>query len=221
MPGSGTILIEIISDLICPWCVIGKRRFEKALKQLDFADRIKVVWQPFELNPDMPLEGRNRAEYRAIKFGLERSLEMDARILEAGAGEGFQFNYDKVAKTPNTFNGHRLIWYANQKSKQNEVVERLFTAYFSEGQDLGDIKTLVKLGVEAGLEEEPLSAFLNSDDGVEEVRQEEARGRRLGVNGVPTFVLNGAPVFSGAQDPVTMVKAFTEALHGAVAEIRP
>ena len=208
----GTILVEIVSDLICPWCYIGKRRFEAALTQIDFLDRVKVVWRPFQLNPDMPRGGLDRRQYRMKKFGSwEHSQKLDAQVAEAGLEMGITFNYAIAEKTPNTFLGHRLVWYAYQKGKQDQVVEALFKAYFSDGLDIGDLETLVKVAVNAGLEEQHVSEFLRSTDGTEEVQEEEARGKSLGVNGVPAFILNGQPMFAGAQDPTTIVKHLKQA----------
>ena len=213
----GAILVEIISDLICPWCFIGKKRFELALAQIDFADQVRVIWRPFQLNPDMPTEGLNRRQYRTKKFGSwEHSQKLDAQVAEAGLEMGIPFNYEIVEKTPNTFLGHRLIWYANQKGKQDAVVEALFKAYFCDGLDVGEIATLVKVGIQAGLEEQPVSDFLRSTEGTKEVQEEEARSKLLGVSGVPAFILNGEPIFSGAQDPNTIIKSLREAAKQAV-----
>jgi len=217
MKDGGTIPVEIISDLICPWCFIGKRRFEAALKQIDFADRIRVVWRPYQLNPDMPKAGLDRRQYRTMKFGsLEHSQKLDARIVEAGIQTGLQFNYDKVEKTPNTFEGHRLIWYANQQGKQDAVVEALFKAYFTDGLDVGDVPTLIKVAAQAGLEEKAVTEFLHGNDGIKEVQEEERRGKLMGVEGVPAFVLNGQLLFSGAQDPTTIAQVLSEAAKQAV-----
>jgi predicted DsbA family dithiol-disulfide isomerase len=141
------------------------------------------------------------------KFGSwEHSQKLDAQVAEAGLEMGITFNFAIVEKTPNTFLGHRLIWYADQKGRQDQVVEALFKAYFSDGLDIGDLETLVKVAVHAGLEEQPVSAFLRSTEGTEAVQAEEARGKSLGVNGVPAFILNGEPMFAGAQAPTTIVK---------------
>jgi predicted DsbA family dithiol-disulfide isomerase len=209
--------VEIVSDLICPWCFIGKRRFEQALKAIDFADRIKVSWRPFQLNPDMPKEGLDRKQYRTMKFGSwERSQERDAQVVQSGLEVGIKFNYAIVEKTPNTFLGHRLIWYAEQHGKQDAVVEGLFNAYFCDGLDIGQQTNLLKVAVGAGLEEGSTKDFLISTAGTTEVQTEEARSKNFGVNGVPAFMFNGELAFSGAQDPETIVKHLKEAAKQAV-----
>ncbi len=138
--------LEIVSDIICPWCYIGKRRFERALEQIDFADRIKIIWQPFQLNPNMPKDGVNRRQYRTKKFGTwEYSLSLDAQVTSAARDLCLPFNFALVEKTPNTFDGHRLLWYAHKHGKQNELAETLFKAYFCDGLDIGNSAVLVKL----------------------------------------------------------------------------
>jgi len=209
--------VEIVSDLICPWCFIGKRRFEKALTKIDFADRIKVIWRPFQLNPDMPKEGLDRRQYRTMKFGSwEQSQMRDAQVAQAGLEMGLTFNYATIEKTPNTFLGHRLIWYAEQHGRQNAVVEGLFKAYFCDGLDIGQLTNLVKIAVGAGLEEASTGDFLISTAGSTEVEEEEARFKNLGVSGVPAFIFNGEPIFTGAQDADTIVKHLKEAVNQAV-----
>src|SRR3954464_14907495 len=127
-----TFTIDIISDVICPWCFIGKRRLEKAVAALDGAHEVRVRWLPFQLNPQMPPEGVSRREYRTRKFGSwERSLELDAQVAAAGEGEGIHFAFERMERTPNTLDAHRLIWLAEQEGIQDAVVEALFRAYFS------------------------------------------------------------------------------------------
>ena len=133
------LTIDVISDVICPWCLIGKRRLEKAL-----GNRPAVVsWHPFQLNPDMPREGIDRKSYRIRKFGSwERSQELDAQVAAAGQGEGITFNFDKMDRTPNTLDAHRIIWLAGERGVQDAVVEAMFLAYFTDGGDLSDRATL-------------------------------------------------------------------------------
>ncbi len=204
------LAIEIYSDIICPWCYIGKRRFEKALSQVAFGDRIRVQWRPFELNPDMPQEGVNRKAYRTKKFGSwEQSQAMDAKVTQAANQEGLAFNLAKIEKTPNTFNGHRLVWYAQQNGKQDELVESLFRAYFCDSRDIGNLAVLVELGADAGVDRRALTEFLHGDAGGSEVRREEQKGIDLGINGVPAFISAHQPIFSGAQDPAKIVRVLT------------
>src|SRR6056297_3820991 len=136
------LAVDIISDVICPWCYIGKRRLEKAIAAHgDFAN---VRWHPFQLNPTMPKEGISRKEYRTRQFGSwERSLELDAKVIAVGESEGIHFAFDKTERTPNTVDAHRLIWLADQHGCQDAVVEGLFRAYFTEGRDIGNQQTLI------------------------------------------------------------------------------
>ena len=192
--------LAVVSDAICPWCYVGKRRMEKALAMLGEDLRFRVTWHAFELNPQMPKEGIERRLYRMRKFGSwERSLALDAQLTEVGRGDGISFRYDLIQRTPNTFNAHRLVWLAGQHNKQDAMVETLFRGYFSEGRDIGDLSVLAELAAEAGLERAGVSAFLQSNDGAPEVQAEEAIAQRAGLSGVPTFVLDGRVLFSGAQ----------------------
>ena len=186
--------IEIVSDVICPWCFIGKRRFEKALRLLPPDIEIEVHWRPFELNPDMPAEGIDRKLYRTRKFGSwERSQALDAQVAHAGVGEGIPFAFDRMERTPNTFDAHRLIWLAGVEGVQDAVVEALFQAYFVDTLDLGDREVLERIANAAGLD---VRDFLDSERGREPVRDEESRARRRGVQGVPFFLINGATAIS-------------------------
>src|SRR6187200_3759218 len=134
--------VEVISDVICPWCFIGKRRLEKAIAMHDGA--VEVRWLPFQLNPSMPKEGISRREYRTKKFGSwERSMELDARVIAVGKEEGIDFSFDRIERTPNTLDAHRLIWLADKEGVQDAVVESLFQAYFIKGKDIGGRQVLI------------------------------------------------------------------------------
>jgi predicted DsbA family dithiol-disulfide isomerase len=208
---NGVISVEIYSDIVCPWCFIGKRRFEKALALTGLKDRISVAWRPYELNPDMPIQGIDRREHRINKFGsLEHSQKLDAQVAKAGQSEGITFNHDAIEKAPNTLNGHRLIKYAQEKGDQDSVVEALFKSYFCEGIDIGNVDALVKIGSQCGLEQAKLADYLNSTNGVNEVKEEERKGISMGVSGVPGFVINGELTFSGAQDPTVTAALLKE-----------
>ena len=201
--------IDIYSDVICPWCYIGKRRLERALRQVNEPVSTHVAWRPFQLNPTMPVGGMERTVYLKAKFGsLDTFKDMEQRLLEAGASEHIPFAFEKIARTPNTFGAHRLIWYAAQRGCQNEMVDQLFKGYFEEGADIGSIPTLVRLAAQAGLTAEP---FLCSDEGIAEVRADEAAGHRLGIRGVPYFVLNQAQGISGAQPAEVLAAAMERA----------
>jgi predicted DsbA family dithiol-disulfide isomerase len=204
--------IDVYSDVICPWCYVGKRRLELALSELKDVVKAEVTWRPFQLNPTMPLDGMDRTTYLKAKFGsLEVFGRMEEQLLAAGAGERISFAFERVARTPNTFAAHRLVWYAAQQGKQDEVVEALFRAYFLEGKNIGDLKTLTHVAAEAGLDRTETETFLASEKGMMEVKAEEAVGRRLGINGVPYFVFNGTVAISGAQPPDSFVSAIRQA----------
>ena len=203
--------IEIYSDIICPWCFVGKRRLKRALTSV--GGDMYVTWRPFQLNPTMPLEGMNRTTYLEAKFGsLEVFGRMEEQLLAAGADEQIPFAFEKIQRTPNTFGAHRLVWYAAQQGKQDEVVEALFRAYFLEGKNIGDPKTLTHVVDQAGLDPTETEPFLASEKGVVEVKAEEAVGRRLGIRGVPYFVFDGTVSISGAQPPDVIVSAIRQAL---------
>ena len=205
--------IEIFSDLICPWCYIGRRRLEAGLKILGANELPNIIWRPFELNPDMPKAGLDRKAYRSAKFGSwERSQAMDREVAEIGRTLGLEFNYDRVLITPNTRAGHRLLWWARDKGWQDALADALFRAYFTEGRDIGKNEVLTQIADEAGLSATDFSRFVESDKGLEEVLKEEAEGMQRGLNGVPFFVINGVPAFSGAQHPETFVEAFLQVL---------
>jgi predicted DsbA family dithiol-disulfide isomerase len=206
-----TVNLTIVSDAICPWCYIGKRRLERALALLGPSVRVRTRWQPFELNPDMPKGGVERRVYRARKFGsLARSEQLDAQIAAAGAGEGLAFRHDLMARTPNTFDAHRLIWLAGREDVQDVVVEALFRGYFTEGRDIGDHATLAGLAAEAGMDEAGVAGFLAGPAGTDEIRQELQEARRLGIDGVPCFMIDGKPVLVGAQPPQTIAACLNE-----------
>ena len=191
--------IEVISDAICPWCWVGKRRLERALEAVAPEINATVTWRAFELNPDMPKAGLNRREYRSRKFGSwERSQALDAQVAAAATGDGLDFRHDRMERTPNTFDAHRLIWLAGRDSRQDAVVEGLFSAYFHEGRDVGAVDALIAVGAAAGLDADRVSAMLASDEGANEVAAELDRAEGLRVSGVPTVVVNGGPLFSGA-----------------------
>ncbi len=195
--------IDVISDAICPWCWIGKRQLESALASL--GGGFAVHWRPFQLNPDMPSEGVERAAYRAAKFGsLARSQEADARVAEAGRAVGLEFRHDRMLRTPNTVKAHRLIRRAGPL--QDAMAEALFQAYFHDGEDIGDDAALARIAGAVGLED--AAAFLASADEDAEVRAEDAHFRRIGISGVPSFALDGVVLFSGALPAAHMAEAF-------------
>jgi predicted DsbA family dithiol-disulfide isomerase len=202
--------IDIYSDIVCPWCYVGKRRLERALTSI--GGDVHMTWRPFQLNPTMPLEGMDRTTYLKTKFGsLETFGIMKEQLLAAGAEEGIPFAFEKIQRTPNTFAAHRLVWYAAEHGQQDEVVEALFRSYFVEGKNIGDLKTLAHGAAEAGLDRTEIEEFLAGEKGVIEVKDEEAVGRQLGIRGVPYFVLNGRVAISGAQPPDIIMSAIQQA----------
>jgi predicted DsbA family dithiol-disulfide isomerase len=202
--------IDIYSDIVCPWCFVGKRRLERALTSI--GGDIRVAWRPFQLNPTMPLDGMDRTTYLKAKFGsLEAFGRMEEQLLAAGVEEQIPFAFENIQRTQNTFAAHRLVWYAAQSGKQNEVVEALFRAYFLDGKDIGSLKVLSYVAAEAGLDRKETDTFLASEKGMVEVKAEEAVGRRLGIRGVPYFVINETVAISGAQTPDIFVSAIRQA----------
>jgi predicted DsbA family dithiol-disulfide isomerase len=203
------VRIDIVSDAICPWCYIGKRQLERALATLAAEDlRFSVHWNPFQLNPDMPKEGVERAAYRAAKFGsAERSREIDARVAGAAEAVGLPFRLDLMLRTPNTIDAHRLVWLAGREDVQDAAMEAVFAAYFTQGKDIGDAAVLAECGVLAGLDRALVTEFLTGDVAAAEMRAADQAAREAGVNGVPSFFLDGYGLFSGAQPAETMVDA--------------
>lgn len=205
--------IDVISDAICPWCYIGKRQLERALDILASNHcSITVAWHPFQLNPDMPAEGVEREKYRIAKFGsLERSRQLDQRITETAASVGLEFHLDRLTRTPNTVNAHRLIRFAGQKGVQDAVVEELFEGYFCKGADIGDSKILADIGAEGGLDRAEVLAMLAGDEGRKEVLAADQMARNAGIQGVPSFALQGHVLFSGAVPAEEMAQTFRRA----------
>lgn len=203
--------IDIISDVICPWCYIGKRQLELALPELAAGGlHFSVHWNPFQLNPDMPAEGRDRMAYRMAKFGsAERCAEIDANITGVAANLGLEFHLERQSRTPNTVAAHRVIWLAGQHGVQDAVVEALFNGFFCQGRDLGDPRILADIADSAGLP--GAQAMLAGDDGLEYVLSGDAMARRAGISGVPSFALAGHVLFSGAQPAAQMVASFRHA----------
>ena len=198
--------IEVASDVICPWCYIGKRRLEKALALVDGEVELRIEWLPFQLNPAMPAEGVARAEYRRAKFGSpERAKELDARVAREGAGEGIQFAFDRMERTPNTTRAHRLIDLAQRQDKADRVVDALFRAYFEEARDIGDEAVLAAIAADCGIAEWPHAADPQRVAGLEE------QVREWGISGVPTFVFDRRSGISGAHPPEELAAAIRAA----------
>ena len=210
-----TLTVDVTSDVICPWCYVGKRRLEKAIVARAGRGDVRVRWHPFQLNPQMPKEGVNRREYRTAKFGSwERSLALDAQVAAAGRAEGIPFAHDKIERTPNTLDAHRLIWLAEKEGVQDAVVEAVFRAYFTEGRDISRTGVLLDVVAEAGLERERAETFLSRDEGLAAIQAAEESARRAGVQGVPFFLINNTVALSGAREPSAILAAFEQAGAG-------
>ena len=197
--------IEIVSDVICPWCYIGRRRLAKAL-ELAPDVQVEITWLPFQLNPGMPREGMPRAEYRKAKFGsVERGRELDARVAGEGRGEGIAFAFERMQRTPNTVAAHRLIAAAQKEGKGQAAVDALFKAYFENAEDIGDPAVLEKissaLGIKGEVDEKEVAAL-------------EASMRGLGIQAVPTFIFDRKFGVSGAHPPEALAQALREAAAG-------
>jgi predicted DsbA family dithiol-disulfide isomerase len=193
--------LEVASDVICPWCYIGKRRLEKAIELLNGDLDLKVSWLPFQLNPAMPKEGMPRGEYRKAKFGsLERSRQLDARVIAEGRIEGIEFAFDRIERTPNTSEAHRLIALAEN---QNAVVKALFRAYFEEARDIGDPAVLADIAARCGLKGWPEKA--------PDVSALEEEVRAMGISAVPTFIFDRRSGISGAYPAETLAGAIRQA----------
>jgi predicted DsbA family dithiol-disulfide isomerase len=192
--------IDIISDVICPWCFVGKRRLAKALSSR--GETAEISWHPYQLNPDMPREGMPRERYLAAKFGdRQNSGRIYENLTAVGAGVGIPFAFDRIKVTPNTRDAHRLIRHAAGTPYADAVVEALFKAYFVDGRNIGDIQTLADLAGEAGLDPAATQRHLQSDADVEETLAEDMSARRIGINAVPCFIFDKKYVVSGAQEP--------------------
>ena len=209
------IYVDIVSDTICPWCYIGKRRFERAL-DLTGRNDIAISWRPFQLNPDMPPEGMTRDDYVRAKFGGgDRPRQIYQAIAESGREAGIEFQFSRIRRTPNTVLSHRLIFWSAGQERQDEVVASLFRAYFEDGLDVGNLEILVECARRAGIDEALARQFLESDEGRQEVVASDVYARRLGINGVPCFIVNRKYAVSGAQPPSAFVEVFNLAERDA------
>lgn len=206
-----TLTIEIISDFICPWCLVAETRLNRAIAQLNSSIAIKQIWYPYELNPTMPEEGVDRKSYRTGKFRTwEYSQLLDAQTIQATKKDGINFRYDLIKKTPNTLKAHRLTWLATSSNLATEMATRILNAYFTEGKDITDIETLAKLAADVGIYEEKAKDFLHSDAGIQEVRELERQTANQGIHSVPTINI-GQEIIVGGQS----VERFLAALQSA------
>lgn len=198
--------IDIVSDTVCPWCFIGKRRLERALAlrpDMEF----DIRWRAYRLDPTIPPEGVDRKQYMQAKFGNNPNRQaMQDALNQAGDGEGIAFAFDKIARSPNTIDSHRLIRWAASAGVQNEVVERLFEAYFEEGRDIGNADVLVEIASDAGMDSATVADLLEQGADREIIENEDAMAHRLGITGVPTFIFQNKYLVSGAVDPEALLE---------------
>ncbi|MGF1594878.1 MAG: DsbA family oxidoreductase [Kiloniellaceae bacterium] len=200
------IQIDIFSDTVCPWCLIGKRRLETALSERPDLE-VAIRWRTFQLNPMMPRAGMDRQNYLAMKFGgPENARHLYERIRQAGAEDGIDFNFEAIVRTPNTLDSHRLIRWAAGRGRHNETVEALFQAYFLRGEDIGATAVLSAAAESAGLDPAEARAFLQSGELESEIAEEDRQARNLGIDGVPCFIFNGRHALAGAQPPKVLVQ---------------
>lgn len=210
-PLKPTVKIDVVSDVVCPWCYIGKRRLEKAIEKVKDTIDIQLEYHPFELNPDMPKEGRNQREYLAQKFGSEAKYEqLTSHITAVAAEEGLHFDFSKQSTSPNTRDSHRIIWYAQEEGKQPQTKEAFMKAYFEEGVDLSKKENLIAIATKVGLNAKKVEALLSSDQGLVEVEMEEKANYQRGISGVPFYIINNKYGISGAQPADVFIRALTE-----------
>ncbi|MEM9049314.1 MAG: DsbA family oxidoreductase [Pseudomonadota bacterium] len=202
------IPLDIISDPICPWCYIGKARFEAALQGR--AGPFDLRWRTFQLNPDMPAAGMDRTAYLDAKFGAENAKRFYARIADEAEAAGLDVRFDKIARTPNTLDAHRLIRWARSEGAQDAVVNALFRRYFREGEDISDPEVLLQTSAEAGMDPTLVKRLLEGEADRADVREEDRLAREMGVTGVPTFIIDGRYVLHGAQDTGTWHRVIEE-----------
>ena len=205
------IVIDIVSDLACPWCYIGKARLERALALEPDKYELEVNWKPFQLYPELPEEGSGFAEFMQDRHGSsQQAEEMCLQASESAKKEELDFRFDLIKRMPNTLEAHRLMLLANREDLQNALSEALFESYFTKGKDLSCKQTLAEIAKETGISEALISKFLNSDEGLEEVQYEELQYREAGIETVPSFIINNQFLIQGAQDPETFLQALEE-----------
>jgi predicted DsbA family dithiol-disulfide isomerase len=205
------LTIDVVSDVVCPWCFIGKKRLEHAL-ELRPDIPVEVRWHPYFLNDWVPREGISRDEYLTTKFGSpERYKAIAGRVAQAARAEGLTYNVDKIARQPNTLDCHRLILWARNAGADAKMKQRLMELYFTEGADLTDREVLVKAAADCGLDADLTRELLASDRDVDHVTQEAEQAKRAGIDGVPCFIFGGLLAVSGAQDPAHLADAMARA----------
>lgn len=211
------IKIGVVSDVVCPWCYIGKRRLEKAMELVAERFEFDVEFYPFELNPHLPVEGTDNHEYLCKKFGSEaKYAELTAHVTRIASLEGIEFNPERQKTAPNTRDAHRIIMLAREERRQMEVVEAFFNAYFTLGTDLSKNENLLDISEGAGLDRDKVDLLLRSNTGKLEIEMAEKELHRLGITSVPLFIIDHRIAISGAQSVEAFVKAFEEATERVV-----
>jgi len=207
---SEPLTIDIVSDVVCPWCYLGEKRLEAALAEAP--QPVAVRWRPYQLDPTIPAGGLDRAEYMAKKFGASGRLKTaHDNLTRLGAEVGLPFAFDKIKRAPNTLDAHRVIRWANSAGVQGKLVDRLFKAYFVEGRDIGDRSVLTDIAGECGLDAQLVEKLLAEGADVDLVREEIAQAQAIGVSGVPFFIFAGRLGVPGAQDPSVLLRAMAQA----------
>ena len=196
--------IDIVSDVVCPWCAIGYKKLSKAMEDLNEEILFEVNWKPYELHPEIPTEGFNKEEYYKIRFGNSNgSRDRFNHITEEGKKAGLEFNFDKSKNLPNTFLAHRLLWFSRSKDMQDVIAEALFHAYFTEGRDIGSINELISISTENGLQKSEIKDFFKTDVGSDEILREELRAKEMKIFSVPTYIFNKKYLLVGGQEANT------------------
>ena len=196
--------IDIVSDIVCPWCAIGFKKLSKAMEDLNEEILFEVNWKPYELHPEIPKEGFNKEEYYKIKFGNSNgSRDRFNHITEEGKKAGLEFNFNKSKNLPNTFLAHRLLWFSRSKDMQDVMAEALFHAYFTEGRDIGSINELISISTESGLQKTEIEDFFKTDVGSDEILREELRAKEMNIFSVPTYIFNKKYLLVGGQESDT------------------
>ncbi len=208
------LAVDVVSDVVCPWCYIGKRKLERALDELKAREaslEVVVRWHPFELNPDLPAEGIARRAYTEAKFGAGRAAEIYSRVSAVGESVGIGFDFDRIARQPNTRNAHRLVAWAQQSGDAAALVEGLFRAFFVEGRSLSDASELAAIAESAGFDRAAARELLASEGLRADVDAEYREAQAAGIGAVPFFIFNGRVAVSGAHDPPTLLEAIASA----------
>ncbi len=204
------LVIDVVSDVVCPWCFIGKRRLEKALA-LKPEIPVEVRFRPYFLNPWVPREGMSREDYLTTKFGSpERYKSIAGRVKQAAAAEGLTYAAEKMRRQPNTLDCHRLIYWASKEGKAADMKQRLMDLYFTEGADLSDLAVLVRAAADCGLDADAVRARLATDEDVTLIEREANAAKDIGIDGVPTFIFGGVAAISGAQAPELLANAIEQ-----------